>query len=373
MSLRTFFGSTGLLISLFGAVGGLAAWKQASLEETEQAFASQPEPLETVAAAVAGTREHARTTVAVGTVLALRSVTLRNELPGTVRHVALQPGAVVEEGAVLVALDVAVEEAELRAAEAEAALAESLLRRVERSSANGGTAEAEVDRARAQPAVTRAEVQRIAAVIERKTVRAPFRARVGMADVHPGQYLNEGTVLTTLQGVDDAVHVDFSVPQDVAARLAAGDTVAVLGAREAAPAGARIVAVDARVDPHTRNAVVRARVDVVDGNGRPLAPGSAVRVRVPTGEPVTSVAVPVSALRKGPSGEHVFVLETDAEGNTRAHQRPVVSGPALGDETLITSGLKPGETVAASGSFKLYEGVLVSVADARGAGVGAGQ
>ena len=121
MSLRTFFGSTGLLISLFGAVGGLAAWKQASLEETEQAFASQPEPLETVAAAVAGTREHARTTVAVGTVLALRSVTLRNELPGTVRHVALQPGAVVEEGAVLVALDVAVEEAELRAAEAEAA------------------------------------------------------------------------------------------------------------------------------------------------------------------------------------------------------------------------------------------------------------
>ena len=44
-----------------------------------------------------------------------------------------------------------------------------------------------------------------------------FRARVGLADVHPGQYLNEGVELTTLQGVSQEVHVDFAVAQSVAA------------------------------------------------------------------------------------------------------------------------------------------------------------
>jgi membrane fusion protein (multidrug efflux system) len=34
----------------------------------------------------------------------------------------------------------------------------------------------------------------------------------------------------------------------------------------------------------------------------------------------------------------------------------------LGDEVLIVSGLKAGETVAASGSFKLRESALVGIA-----------
>jgi hypothetical protein len=40
-----------------------------------------------------------------------------------------------------------------------------------------------------------------------------------------------------------------------------------------------------------------------------------------------------------------------------------VGGPVLGDEVVIESGLEPGEALAAAGSFKLHEGVLVVVAD----------
>src|SRR2546430_13395635 len=71
--------------------------------------------------------------------------------------------------------------------------------------------------------VALAQLARTRAVIEKKTIRAPFRARVGISDVHPGQYLNEGTELTTLQGVDAAANVDFTVAQAVAAELHAGD------------------------------------------------------------------------------------------------------------------------------------------------------
>jgi len=72
--------------------------------------------------------------------------------------------------------------------------------------------------------------------------------------------------------------------------------------------------------------------------------------------------VPVRAVRKSPSGDHVFVLEDRQDGRTRAHLRPVGAGSVLGEDVVILSGLEPGERVAASGSFKLRDGVLVSVA-----------
>jgi membrane fusion protein (multidrug efflux system) len=91
------------------------------------------------------------------------------------------------------------------------------------------------------------------------------------------------------------------------------------------------------------------------------SPGASIRVRVPLGAPIDATAVPVTALRKGPQGEHVFVLAEDAEGATRASLREVVSGPIVGDEVLILAHLEPGERVASSGSFKLRDGALVNV------------
>ena len=222
------------------------------------------------------------------------------------------------------------------------------------------TAEEEVDRARADLQVASAQIARTKAIIARKTIRAPFRARVGLADVHPGQYLNEGTQLTTLQGVDDAVHVDFTVAQQVAVGLQVGDEVEVLTAGSSTPIQAKIVAIDARVDPTTRNAAVRARIEgAVNGP----SPGASVRVQVPVGLSRKAVAVPASAVRKGPAGEQVFVLTAGEDGKTRAYLRTVGTGAIIGDEVVILAGLSAGERVAAAGAFKLRDAVLVAIAD----------
>jgi len=360
-SQRGWIGST-LLLGMIAATGaGLAAWKLAATRKAEAAAASQPEPVESVTAAVATERQHRPTTTSIGTVLALRSVTLRNELAGTVRHVRLTPGQIVDAGTVLVALDVSVEQAELNAQEAHAALAETVLGRLQPLAQNHAVPALDVDRARAERDVALAQIARTRAVIARKTIRAPFRARVGIADVHPGQYLNEGTQLTTLQGVDDAAHVDFAVAQRVAASLRQGEKVQVFATNEATPIAARIVALDARVDPTTRNAMVRARI--VDA-ANAVTPGASVRVVVPVGPLTTAVTVPVSALRRGPEGDHVFVIAADKDGKSRAHLRPVESGTVLGDEVLILAGLTPGEQVATSGSFKLREAVQVAISGA---------
>jgi membrane fusion protein (multidrug efflux system) len=343
---------------------GLAAWKYDAIQDGQAASAKQPEPMETVTVAVAKEIEHRQTTTSIGTVLALRSISLRNELAGTVREVRLTPGQIVEPGTVLVALDVSVEEAELKAQEAQAALAKTVLDRRQNLNHEMATTQEEVDRARADLDVARAQIARTKAIIARKTIRAPFRSRVGIADVHPGQYLNEGTLLTTLQGIDDAAHVDFTVAQQVAADLREGELVEVF-VGTSAPINARIVALDSRIDPATRNAVVRAKID---GAGHAPSPGASVRVRVPVGAPRKAVAVPVSALRKGPQGDQVFVITQDKDGRSRAHVQQVESGAMFGDEIVIHTGLTAGEQVAASGSFKLREAALVSIA-----GVGAAE
>lgn len=348
---------------LVGAVLGtgalLAGWKQGANREAAAAAAKQPEPVERVTVARAEAKEHHATTTAIGTVLALRSITLKNEVAGSVARASLKSGEIVEAGTVLVALDTSVEQAELRALEAQARLAETMANRREELLKVGATTQDEVDQVHAQREVAQAQSARLRALIAKKTLRAPFRARVGLADVHPGQYLDVGAELTTLQGVADEVHVDFSVAQSVAAGMHLGSLVEVR-TTGGETLTAKVVAVDSRVDPDTRSALVRARLE---GGAQGPAPGASVRVLVGVGASSQAVVIPVSALRKGPDGDHVWVLAPDAAGALRAHERKVEAGPALGETVIVLTGVAPGEQLASSGSFKLRDGVKVQAVE----------
>ena len=359
MSRKQLVASLAVLIAILATGGALAAFKHSSIQESAALAANQPEPMESITVSAVRKAEHRHITTAIGTVTALRSITLQNEVSGTVRAVNLTPGQIVGAGTVLVQLDVAVEQAEIAELEARAALATTLYERLQGANTNRSISQVELDRARAEMQVANAQIARTKAIIARKTIRAPFRAVVGISDVHPGQYLSEGTKLTTLQGVDEAVYVDFAVAQQVAERLRRGDRVDVVTAEGVAPIAARIVAVDSRVDPATRNAVVRARLG---SRSNAPHPGASVRVQVPNGPAVAALAIPVNALRKGPAGDHVFVVANDARGQLRARVKPVVSGPVLGEEVLVLSGLNPGDSVAAQGSFKLRDEALVAPA-----------
>ena len=349
---------------LVGVVMGsgalLAAWKQNTTKDAAAAAAKQPEPVEMVTFAVAEARPHHASTTAIGTVRALRSITLKSEVSGSVARASLKPGQVVEAGTVLVQLDTSVEQAELRALDAQARSSRTMLARREELLKFGATTQDEVDQVRGQHDVAEAQSARLRAVIAKKTIRAPFRARVGLADVHPGQYLDQGVELTTLQGVADEVYVDFSVAQSLAAELVVGSSVQVRTS-QGQTLEAQVLAVDAKVDPETRSRAVRARLD---GGKQGPAPGASVRVLVPVGESSQAVVIPVTALRKGPGGDHIWVVEADAAGVLRAHERKVQTGPMLGETVIVRSGIEAGQRLTASGSFKLREGVRVQAVEA---------
>jgi membrane fusion protein, multidrug efflux system len=354
-------GSAALLLAVGGSAYGLYVWKQGKHAANAAAAAQMPEPAEAVSAAAVATRSYTKTSTAIGTVRALRSITLRNELPGTVRKVTLESGRIVAADELLVELDVEVETAQLSALEAEARLAETMLGRMERALEQQSASAADVDRARAQSDMAIANVKRLQALIEQKRLRAPFPARVGFVDLHIGQYLDPGTQITTLQGIDEAVHIDFEVTQDVATRLAPDVLVDIVASSGTPAVPAKIVAIDARVNTTTRSTSIRAELR---GEQPQLQPGSSVRVRMPVAMPREVMTVPVSALRRDPGGSSVFVLEADPTGALRSHIRRVTSGSVLGDVVIIEEGLKAGEQVATAGSFKLREGALVHVAPA---------
>src|SRR5207249_10093814 len=98
MNNRGWVGSAVLLGTLALTAGSLVAWKHAAARKADAAAASQPEPIESVTLAVARARQYRPTTTSVGTVLALNSITLRNQHSDTVRQEMPASGRAVDTG-----------------------------------------------------------------------------------------------------------------------------------------------------------------------------------------------------------------------------------------------------------------------------------
>jgi membrane fusion protein (multidrug efflux system) len=355
------------------------------------------EPAEAVQIVQARQVPWQRTADLVGTVLALRSVAIRNELGGLIRTVHFQSGDVVEAGQVLVTQDDSTDRAELTTAEArvrvatasisvaEARLtqAKSEADRIRSASNTAGAvsgmdvdraatevvqATAEIERLRAELDEAKARVSEIRTRLEKYQIRAPFKGRVSIRTVHEGQYLAqqmgmETTPITTLQETGDKVYLDFAIPQEYVSRVAAGTVVMatspVLGPN---PVPITVAALDSSVNNETRNIRVRTLVD--NSNDR-LRPGMFVQVRVPVDDPEPVVVVPATAIRRSSYADQVFLIVPDKSdaAKLRATLRFVKVGASLGEDVVVTSGLAPGDRLAAVGSFKLREGALVMAAE----------
>jgi membrane fusion protein (multidrug efflux system) len=350
-----------VLLGILGISAGLGYYKYAEITQAMVASASVPEPQESVEAVRVRRGEWTPTAKAVGTVVALRQVEMRNELAGTVAEVGFSSGAVVEAGQVLVRFDTRQEEADLAAAEAEAKLAQLTLDRREKLRSSAAVSAQELDEARKNFASASARVAALKIGIEKKSIKAPFRARVGVTDLQPGGYLESGTRIATLQGVDSDAFVDFSLPQDATAALTTGISVQLAGPQvPPSSATAKIVAEDASVESGSRAVRFRA---LAAGLGEVLRPGAFVDVIAMTAPPRPSLFVPLTAVRRATYGQYVFVLASE-QGKLRAHQKIVRTGPVQGNDIVVLDGVAEGDLIAAAGSFKLREGMLVRIADA---------
>jgi membrane fusion protein (multidrug efflux system) len=349
-----------VIVCCLGIAAGLAWTKYSQIQQAMEMARSFPEPMQTVEFAISEVSSWQPEVDVSAEVLATRSIELRNELSGRVVEVGFRPGETVLRGQVLLRQDTSQESARLAAAVADAELAAVEYERVQKLLDMDVASESQRDQTLARKNASVAEQRALQSIIDKKNIIAPFDAITGLHELEVGQYLDIGTLISRLVGVSDKIWIDFSLPQNQAP-LEIGDKITI-----AAPGAvgdsidATIIGRDAWVDTRSRNIKFRARADNSDGR---LTPGLSVTAIVPVGETRSAVLVPSTAVRYDLIGTHVYTLEpieSGDRGTDRAHRRAVEVGAERDRKIVIISGLDPGQRVAANGSFKLREGVLVN-------------
>jgi len=316
-------------------------------------------PPETISSAVAQEQQWQDTLTAVGSINAAQGVTVASEVAGTVTEIAFESGATVAKGDLLVRLDTSSEEAQLRAAEAEVELAKLNTDRLLKLRESNVVSQSEVDTAEATLKQNQANADAIQAVIDKKTIRAPFAGRLGIRLVNLGESLDARKAIVSLQSLEP-VYGDFSLPQQTVSVLATGLVVQV--ASDAYP-GQKfegvVTAINPDLDAVTRSATLQA---TFANTNDLLRPGMFARMEVILPGTQTVLAVPATAIISAPFGDSVYVIEPQAGStNLVVRQQFVRTGRTLGDFVSVVSGLKPGDTVASSGVFKLHNGAGVVI------------
>lgn len=337
--------------------------------QIRQMMASSPRPAPQVVTAIkAQALEWQPQLSSVGTLVAVRGVDISSEIAGMIREVRFRSGEEVKSGQVLFALNADADQAQLHALQASAELAATVLRRDEAQYAAQAISQAQLDNDKAELKSRRALAAQQQALVDKKTIRAPFAGKLGITAVNPGQFVNPGDKLVTLQTMDP-VYVDFYVPQKQLAGLAVGQKLSLTSdAWPGAAFVARLTAISPKVDPATRNVLVEA---TAANTRRQLIPGMFANVSLEQGAVQRHLTLPQTAITYNPYGSTVFVLAPgqgkDAPKDDKgqpvlvAQQVFVTTGATRGDQVAVLTGLKEGQTVVTSGQLKLKNGTPVVI------------
>lgn len=334
--------------------------------QIQKLIASSPKPGAQVVTAIKATvSEWQPQLTSVGTLAPVRGVDVTTEIAGLVRTVRIKSGDEVKAGQVLFEMNADSDIAQQRALQAAADLSATTLKRDKLQYAAQAISQAQVDNDEADLKNRQALVAQQKALVDKKTIRAPFAGKLGITAVNPGQYLNPGDKLVTLQTID-TVYVDFFVPQKQLAGLSIGQKLNLSSdAYPGAAFPAKVTSISPKVDAATRNVQVQA---TVPNAKRQLLPGMFANVSLEQGEKKKYLTLPQTAITYNPYGSTVFILAPppasakdtmkDEKGNAHlvARQVFVTTGPTRGDQVAVLTGVKEGQTVVTSGQLKLKNG-----------------
>jgi len=290
---------------------------------------------------------------AVGSLQSNESVILRPEVAGRIAAIGFRDGQVVRKGQMLIALDNALNAAEVAQMKAEYDLALANLRRSEDLASRKFISSSAQDTAASNAQVADAKLKLAQARASKMRIVAPFDGVVGIRSVSLGDYVKDGTDLVNLEDVR-VLKVDFRLPERNLTQIKVGQSIEVVA--DALP-GERfnglIDAINPRIDANGRSLEIRARLE---NSGGKLRPGMFVRVRVIVGERANALMLPEEAIV--PQGSEFFVYKV-VEGQAR--RLPVKIGVRRDAMVEIVEGLAAGDQVVTSGMRLSRDGQPVRV------------
>ncbi len=355
----------------------LCTWAGALFSACSQEEAKGPavRPPVPVVVAIATSKTVPVQLQAVGNVKARTTVAVKSRVGGELAQVHFREGDEIQAGDVLFSIDPRPFRAALE--QAEAVLARDLaqqenakeeMRRYENLIAQGFVSRQEYDRVRTEAASLagavrgdRAAVEDARLQLEYCTIRSPVTGRVGALLVNQGNLVkaNDDTPLVIIHQMAP-IDVVFSLPEkhlpQIRQALASGALPLTAGSPEGgeAPAAGTVSFLDNSVDSSTGTIALKGSFANTD---RRLWPGEFVQVVLTLRELPQATVVPTRALLAGQQGSYVFVVKADSSTEVR----PVATGIANGEETVISQGLHPGETVVTEGQQRLTPGAKVSI------------
>jgi membrane fusion protein (multidrug efflux system) len=355
-----------MLIMLIGVgflFGGIFAYKAFVSYKMKKSMSVAQAPPVTVSAIKAEYVPWQPQLKAVGSLRAVRGVDVTSEIAGLVQTIHFKSGDKVAADQLLVQLNADSDTALLHSLEAAAELADTVYERDKKQYEAQAVSKATLDSDAADLKVKRAQVKQQAAIVEKKSIRAPFSGRLGISTVNPGQYINPGDKVVTLQSLDK-IYTDFYLPQQELSRIFLGQPVVVT--TDTYPGrtfSGKITAVNPKVDPDTRNFQVEA---TISNPRHELLPGMYASVEVKAGAIHSYLTLPQTAVTFNPYGETVFVIEESGKGPDgkpllTVRQAFVTVGPTRGDQIAILKGINENDIVVTSGQLKLKNGSRVII------------
>lgn len=352
---------------VFGGLAGAIAFYAFDFKPKmiAQIITSAPRPPVTISAEEAKTETWQPLISGIGTLQAAEGIDITPQVGGTVQKVFFDSGSAVKAGDVLVQLDTATDEADLRSLKAQLVNAEADLARKTKVFERGYAARAAIDAAQALRDQLAANAERIEAQMKLKTVTAPWDGKVGLRTISVGSYVAPGQKITWLQKTD-SIFADFAITEADFGRIKVGQKVTARFATFPDQVfEGEVVTSDARVSDASRTITVRAKFANPEGK---LLPGMYANVDVAAGEPVEFVTVPQTAVTFSLYGDTVYAvvpakqLDPKAKDEELAVERRFVKTAGTRDGRIaITKGVAIGEKVVTGGQNKVEQGAKIVI------------
>lgn len=353
-----------LLVAL--VFGGIYGFQQFRNQMIAKAIRGGGIPPQAVSTTVVENSDWQPKVEVIGSLQAAQATDLATEVNGLITQIHFKSGEHAKAGEVLLKLNDAPLKAQLAQLQASAALAKQNLARDRAQLKIKAVSQAVVDSDMATLKGAEAQVKQQEALIDQKTLRAPFSGKLGIRKVDLGEYLPAGTAVVSLQKLDP-MYLDFTIPQTDLSLIKVGKKIAITtNAFVGKTFEGKIKAIEPQVNTSTRNITVRAEISNPDGL---LLPGLFATAKVDQGEERQYLTLPSTAIAYNPYGSTVFIVKDegkDDKGKPKltVEQRVVTTGPTRGDQVAILSGLKAGETVVTAGQLKLRNGAPVFINNA---------
>jgi membrane fusion protein (multidrug efflux system) len=323
-------------------------------------MAGLADPPQTVSTTTAAKSDWQSTVSAIGTFRAVNGSDLALEVSGIIDKIDFASGDEVKEGQTLLELRKDTDVAKLVSLQSTAEGAATTLKRDQGQLALHAVSQATVDNDLFTQKAAQANVAQQQALVDQKTLKAPFSGKLGIRAVDIGQFISAGTTIVTLQALDK-LFLDFTLPQQSVSDIQAGQSVdAKVDAFPNDTFHGSIIAISSKVDQSSRSVQMRASFDNADHR---LLPGMYASVSIAVGKPQSFVTLPQTAVVFNPYGNAVFLaVKPDApQDGLIARQTFIKTGETRGDQIAVLSGVDDGMTVVTAGQIKLRNGSKLKV------------